>query len=43
VELPKKDGTMKKPAGSRGKRMVRKKKRMTRSGRTRLRQFKAGP
>jgi RNA-binding protein len=39
VEIPKKDGTMrkKKPAGSKGKRIVRKKKRMTRSGRTRLR------
>jgi RNA-binding protein len=39
VELPTKGGAMKKkkPAGSKGKRIVRKKKRMTRSGRTRLR------
>lgn len=39
VDLPTKTGAMKKkkPAGSKGKRIVRKKKRVTRSGRTRLR------
>lgn len=39
VELPTKTGEMRKkrPAGSKGKRIVRKKKRMTRSGRTRPR------